>query len=181
MSSLLERWTSYQRVSNIATQNAINSRVHCCNHGFAGCHLLCDLWNGEHSLSQAHKNHALSQDPWLDSRVPEARRADSCWALRRSIADTVTYTYSKFLIPHEPQFSSFAVWNTKSHPIELLGEPRSAHTQPRAAMTNERCHAAKVSKGTRGLEGGMLTLVGRLSHPKGPGSPYLQISQCRQV
>lgn len=101
MSSLFERWSSYQRVRNIATQNAINSRVHRGGHGFAGCHLLCDLWDRKQQGSvhwlglKKKKSCHKSGPPWLNSQehlqVLEAMRADSYWALRSCIADTITF------------------------------------------------------------------------------------------
>lgn len=55
----------YQRVSSIATQNTTNSRIHRGDHRFAGCHLLCDLWDGKHKICALGltKIHAVRCDP----------------------------------------------------------------------------------------------------------------------
>lgn len=128
---------------------------------------------GKPSLSQAHQNLCYKSCPLAGFTRASSSSKPWSWQLLSTEAFHSCYNCMFIARPLFPSAAvlSFVVWNTNVHLTELLGEPKSIHAQPRAAVhcylmnewaINERSHIAKVSKGVRGLKGGVFAPMRRL-------------------
>lgn len=188
--SLCDIWNSYQRVSTIATQNTINSRVHCGDQGFAGCHLLCDLWDGKHrqTFTEPVSQNFMPKDVppgCIDKSIqrcasqecPRSHEAESWRALRSSTASTNPHIYRETLSPHELRFASLlpGIWRPILQNCLGNGDVPSLvlHCSVIWQRIRHQMKEAILQRWAKrwGDWGGVFSLMGRLPHI-GPVSPY---------